>query len=279
LVLKKHITENEEDKTYGLSSAENDSLFSKIAAKYDLLNHLLSLNIDKKWRRELVKCAEVHSNERILDICTGTGEVAIQFAMIDSIEGIFGVDLSEKMLDIAEEKIKKKGLGEKIKLVKGNAFELPFEDSSFDIVSVAFGLRNMGDYAKGISEMVRVLKDGGRLVMLEFSPPPESFFGKIYRFYLNTVIPIIGGMLSGLRDAYEYLSESVFNFPQPKEITELMEKKGLKNTYCKGLTGGVVHLYRGQKQISTQEQKEILIQAEKQTFSQNVTQGDLFIDL
>ena len=273
------MAEIRKDKTYGLSLTENNSLFSAIASKYDFLNHLLSLYIDKKWRRESVKWAEVHPGERILDVCTGTGEIAIEFAENSLAGKIGGIDSSEEMLGIAREKIRNKGLENKIELLKGNALELPFEDGSFDVVSIGFGLRNIGDYRRGISEMVRVLKDGGRLLMLEFSPPLDNFVGKVHNFYLNNIIPTVGKILSGSDIAYQYLAESIAGFPQPKEILQVMQKEDLKNVCCRALTVGTVYLYRGEKQAPKQEQKKILTQTEKQTFSQNIIQGDLFKNL
>jgi demethylmenaquinone methyltransferase / 2-methoxy-6-polyprenyl-1,4-benzoquinol methylase len=273
------MAEIRKDKTYGLSLTENNSLFSAIASKYDFVNHLLSLYIDRKWRRELVKWVEVHPGERILDVCTGTGEIAIEFAENSLAGKIVGVDSSEEMLGIARGKIKNKGLENRIELIKGNALELPFEDGSFDVVSIGFGLRNIGDYKKGISEMVRVLKDGGRLLMLEFSPPLDNFFGKVHSFYLNSVIPTIGKILSGSDIAYRYLAESIAGFPQPKEIMQVMQKEDLKNVRCRALIGGIVYSYRGQKQKTKQEEKEVLTQTEKQTFNQNIIQGDLFSNL
>ena len=265
----------EKDKSYGLSATENDRLFSEIAPKYDFANHLLSLNIDKKWRRELVRLSEVHSGERVLDVCTGTSEVAIQFAKANPVGEIVGIDLSEEMLGIAREKIENKELENKIELLKGNALELPFEDSFFDIVSVAFGLRNMGDYDKGISEMVRVLKNAGRLVMLEFSPPTESLFGRIYRFYLSKLIPFFGGVLSGSKEAYQYLSDSVCDFPKPEKIIEVMKKENLKNTYSKKLTAGIVYLYRGQKE-AVDFRTKVPAEEKRAVNDGRIIQGDLF---
>lgn len=273
------MTEIEQEKSRQSITADNNRMFAEIADRYDWLNHLLSLNFDKKWRKELVTCAQIKPGEKILDVCTGTGEVAIRFAETEYAGDFTGIDSSEEMLKIAEEKIKKKGLGEKIKLKREDSLALPFDDHSFDIVSMAFGLRNIVDYKKGISEMARVLKDGGRLVMLEFSPPLGTFFGRIYRFYLNKLLPTIGGMLSGSREAYLFLSDSICSFPEPKEIVQVMQKEDLKNVCCRALTGGTVYLYRGEKQTPKQEQKEVLTQAEKQTFSQNIIQGDLFKNL
>ena len=194
-----------------------------------------------------MKCAGVKPGESILDVCTGTGDIALQFAQSDGVGGIVGIDLSEEMLHIARRKTKSHGFGEKIKLLKGDVLNLPFDDDSFDIVSIGFGLRNLTDHKKGISEMVRILKNGGRVVILEFSPPRGVLFGAAYRLYLNLIIPAVGGIISGSASAYRHLSTSIANFIEPEEITELMEAGGLKKLYSKRLTGGIAYIHRGEK--------------------------------
>jgi len=246
-----------DQKARGEISLNNSRLFSRIALKYDFLNHLLSLNIDKRWRRKLVKCAGVSAKggsafgrkpgDSILDVCTGTGDIAIQFAYKDDGGKVVGIDLSEEMLRIAKRKTKSNRFARRIKLLKGDVLNLPFEDLSFDIVTIGFGLRNLTDHRKGISEMVRVLKDGGRLAILEFSPSPCGFFGAVYRFYLNTIMQAVGGIISGSASAYRHLSTSIANFPKPEEILKLMESEGLKKLYSERLTGGIVYIYRGKK--------------------------------
>lgn len=226
---------------------DNSRLFSRIAATYDFLNHLLSLNIDKRWRRELVRCAGAKPGDRILDICTGTGDVAIRFAQNNEAAEIVGIDLSEEMLRIAAHKIRSNGSGGKVRLLKGDALNLPFDDDHFDIVTIAFGLRNVGHHRKGICEMVRVLKKGGQLLILEFSPPRSDLFGIWYRLCLNTIIPAVGGVISGSTRAYRYLSSSIAGFPGPDEIITLMETGGLKKLQAQRLTRGIAYVYRGEK--------------------------------
>ena len=194
-----------------------------------------------------MKYAGAIPGEKILDVCCGTGDLAIRFVQEDGTGEIVGIDRSEEMLHLAKRKISGNGFAKRIKLVEGDALHLPFEDDYFDIVSIGFGLRNIGQHKKGISEMVRVLKDGGRLLILEFSPPSRSFFGACYRLYLNTAIRAVGGIISGSASAYRYLSESISNFPKPEEITKLMEEERLKNICLKALTGGIAYIYRGQK--------------------------------
>lgn len=232
-----------------LNSSNNKELFSKIAPRYDLLNHLLSLGIDRGWRRRLVKCAQVKPGEKILDVCVGTGDIAIRFAHADSVGYIVGIDQSEEMLGIAKRKTKGNNIGRKVGLLKGDGLSLPFPNNSFDIVSIGFGLRNLGSRQRGISEMVRVLKEGGRLLILEFSPPARSLFGKVYSLYLNIIIQTVGGIVSGSANAYRYLSTSVAAFPRPEEILEQMESEGLSELHSEGLTGGIAYIYRGQKLI------------------------------
>lgn len=194
-----------------------------------------------------MKCAGVKPGESILDVCTGTGDIAIQFAQKDGAGEVVGIDLSEEMIRIARRKTKSNGFEGKIKLLRGDVLNLPFEDRSFDIVSIGFGLRNLTDRKGGISEMVRILKDGGRLVILEFSPSPSGFFGAGYRLYLNFIIPAVGGIISGSASAYRYLPTSIANFLEPEEIMKLMGTEGLKKLYSERLTGGIAYIYRGEK--------------------------------
>ena len=191
--------------------------------------------------------AQVKPGERILDLCTGTGDIAIRFARKNERGEITGIDFSESMLRIAKRKIEKSKLDGKIRLLQGDALHLPFENGSFDIVSIGFGLRNLTDREGGINEMVRILIDGGRLLILEFSPPQNTLFGSGYNVYLKTAIPVLGGMISGSMEAYRYFSSSVAGFLQQVEVVELMRKAGLKNILAKSLTGGIAYIYRGEK--------------------------------
>lgn len=195
----------------------------------------------------MVKYARVNPGDNILDVCTGTGDIAIRFAQADDAGEIVGIDLSEEMLQTARWKTKRKAPGEKIKLLRVDALKLPFRDNSFDIVSIGFGLRNIGDCKKGISEMVRILKGGGRILILEFSPPPSGLSGAGYRLYLNSIIPAVGGIISGSASAYRYLCTSIANFLEPEEIIELMKEEGLKELYSERLSGGIAYIYRGEK--------------------------------
>jgi demethylmenaquinone methyltransferase/2-methoxy-6-polyprenyl-1,4-benzoquinol methylase len=213
---------------------------------YDHLNRLLSLDLDRMWRKALVGCAELKHDSRILDVCTGTGDIAIEFAKKGAGE-IIGIDLSEKMLLIGRRKIERMGLDRKIKLQRGDCLALPFKDNTFDIVSIGFGLRNLPDRKRGIAEMVRVLKEGGQLLMLDFSLPENKLFSGIYRFYLERFVPLVGGVVSGSRSAYEYLSSSILNFSRQEEVIEMMRDSGLESPRFKVLTWGITSIYWGKK--------------------------------
>ena len=195
----------------------------------------------------MLRNAGAKSGEKILDLCTGTGDVAIRFAQNNQVGEIVGIDLSEEMLRIARRKARKDGLGKRITLLRADVLHLPFEDNRFDIVTIAFGLRNIGHHQRGISEMVRVLKDGGQLLILEFSPPRDDLFGVCYQLCLKTIIPAVGGIMSGSSRAYRYLSSSIAGFPGPDEIITLMETGGLKKLRAQRLTRGIAYLYRGEK--------------------------------
>ncbi|MCI0451790.1 MAG: bifunctional demethylmenaquinone methyltransferase/2-methoxy-6-polyprenyl-1,4-benzoquinol methylase UbiE [Candidatus Latescibacteria bacterium] len=222
------------------------AMFDTIARRYDLLNHLLSFNVDRHWRRQLVAFADVRAGERVLDVATGTGDVAIEFARDATAGEIVGVDLSSEMLRVARDKLAHSGLSRRIALREGDALALPFDDASFDVVTVAFGLRNLPDYRRGVCEMARVLAPGGRAVVLEFLPPRGAAM-VAYRAYLSTVLPVTGRLVSGSREAYRYLSASVREFISEDEVRALLAGAGLTGVESRRLTGKVAGLYRGVK--------------------------------
>ena len=172
-------------------------MFSSIATRYDRANHLLSFNQDKHWRSTLVKWAAPQSGQKILDLCTGTGDLAIAFAQAEDVS-VAGIDISDQMLDIAKQKSHLAGLANDIDYVEGNVLELPFDDEVFDVATIAFGLRNLPDYGKGLAEINRVLKPGGQAFILEFSLP-KGLWGSLYLFYLRHILPVIGGLITGER--------------------------------------------------------------------------------
>ena len=222
-------------------------MFSRIAGRYDLLNHLLSLNIDRSWRRALVEQSGLAAGGRVLDVCAGTGDAAFSFAKHAEPSEIVCVDLSREMLEIGVEKARRRKIEGVVRFVEGDALRLPFGDGRFDAVSIAFGLRNLPDYAAGIAEMKRVLAPGGRLLVLEFAPPSRDLYRKGYAFYLGRLVPFVGGAVSGSREAYRYLASSVGEFVTRERVVDLFQEAGLKNVSAKPMTGGIVFLYIGEK--------------------------------
>jgi demethylmenaquinone methyltransferase/2-methoxy-6-polyprenyl-1,4-benzoquinol methylase len=222
-------------------------MFSRIASRYDLLNHLLSLNIDRTWRRTLVRSAKLAPGGRVLDACTGTADVAMAFVERRADCEVFGIDLSSDMLRVGKNKINGRRLNGRITLLESDVLALPFADEVFDVVSIAFGLRNLPDYAEGIVEMTRVLRRGGRLMILEFSPPERQLYLKGYDFYLRRVVPFVGGLVSGSRQAYRYLASSIGDFVSGPQIFQMMNSAGLHGLQAKKLTGGIAYLYEGEK--------------------------------
>jgi demethylmenaquinone methyltransferase/2-methoxy-6-polyprenyl-1,4-benzoquinol methylase len=222
-------------------------MFSEIAPRYDLLNHVLSLNIDRLWRRDLVRAAGLPVDGRVLDACTGTADVAIGFARQLTDGYVVGVDRSGGMLAVGRQKIGKTDLDGRIELLEGDILDLPFADGVFDAVTIAFGLRNLPDYAEGVCEMARVLKPGGKLLILEFCPPEKSLYLKGYKFYLQRVLPFVGGIISGSRRAYRYLATSIGEFLTVESVRELMGTAGLSDFSARKLAGGIAYIYSGEK--------------------------------
>ncbi len=222
------------------------AMFNTIARRYDLLNHVLSLNIDRRWRSALVGYSQLRDGDHVLDVATGTADVAIEFAKQPFATQIAGVDLSTGMLQVARDKLARLGLDKRIALREGDALSLPFDDASFDVVTIAFGLRNLPDYRRGVTEMARVLKPGGRALVLEFLPPRGAAL-VAYRAYLTTFLPLTGRLVSGSPEAYRYLSASVREFISEDEVRALLSGAGLSAVESRRLTGGVAGLYRGIK--------------------------------
>lgn len=223
------------------------ALFSSISGRYDFLNHFLSLNIDKRWRKKLVQFSTAAPNAKVLDICTGTGDIIIEFAKTNDSTKCFGVDFSEKMLEVAKNKIQRSQLSNHIELKKADALDLPFESDSFDIAFMGFGLRNITDTAKAIQEAVRVLKKGGKFFILEFSPKQIGPTGWLYKNYLKFIIPILGGFISGDKKAYRHLATSIPDFLEPEKLSQLMQAQGCTNIKTTPLTSGIAYIYEGTK--------------------------------
>lgn len=231
---------NREDKTHSVGS-----MFDSIAFRYDFLNHFMSFGIDRLWRRKAISIISVtHANPEILDVATGTGDLAIAAMKLDPVH-VTGIDISAKMLEIGKKKIIKKGLSGKIELIQADSEKIPFGENSFDVAMVAFGVRNFNDPLKGLSEMKRVLRKGGLVLVLEFSKPLNPPFRQIYNFYFLNILPVIGRIFSKNRNAYRYLPDSVMKFPDNEKFVELMKKAGFETVRQKKLTGGVASIYTG----------------------------------
>ena len=219
------------------------AMFDRISPKYDALNHLLSLNIDKVWRRKTAKTVSKSHPKTILDLATGTADLAIALAKHNPQARIIGMDISEKMLEIGKEKVLKQGLANQIELQLGDAAALPFEDDTFDAVTVAFGVRNFEDMQKGLSEIHRVLKPSGQAVILEFSMPEKFPVKQVYRLYFKHILPKIGKWISKDAHAYSYLPESVERFPKPSVFLRTLSSNGLTEGAARRLGWGIATLY------------------------------------
>jgi len=221
-------------------------MFNNIAHRYDFLNRSLSMGIDVLWRKKMIAQLKAKQPNVILDVATGTGDVALE-AMSLKPERIVGLDISVGMLDLGRQKIAKRGLSHVIDMVEGDSEHIPFEDGTFDAITVAFGVRNFEHLQKGLKEMVRVLKKDGKLVVLEFSQPRSFPIKQLYWFYFNNILPFFGKMLSKDASAYTYLPESVKAFPDGDDFLAELKKAGFTATYKRPLTFGIATIYTGVK--------------------------------
>ena len=223
------------------------AMFDRIAPSYDMLNHLLSLGIDHLWRRRAVRELRKFAPKRVLDLATGTCDLAI--AIAKGIEGVkvMGTDISTEMVEVGRVKVAKRGLSEQIELGIADAENLPYGEGEFDAVTVGFGVRNFTNKEQGLSEMARVLREGGVVEILELSRPTNKIFAPIFRFYFHKVMPIMGGWISGDRAAYKYLPASVDSFPAPERFVQMMREAGLQECRAIRLTFGVAYIYIGVK--------------------------------
>jgi demethylmenaquinone methyltransferase / 2-methoxy-6-polyprenyl-1,4-benzoquinol methylase len=221
------------------------AMFGSIAPRYDLLNRLLSLGIDRRWRRFAVKKIAVSGTGRVLDVATGTGDVALEIAAQTSPSvSIVGVDFCKEMVDLGRVKVEASPHAGRITLQVAPCEEIPFEEQSFDAATIAFGIRNVVDRGKGLTEMHRVLKEGGRIVIREFSTPTMPVFKSIYHFYFLKILPKIGGCFSRF-SAYQYLPDSVLEFPTREKFKSMMTEVGFRNVQHFDLTGGIATVYVG----------------------------------
>ncbi len=221
-------------------------MFNSIAKRYDFLNHFLSLGIDKLWRKKLVKLLIINNPQIILDVATGTGDLAIEVSL-KSKANIIGIDIAEEMIEIGKNKIKAKKLEHQIKLQVADSENIPFETAIFDAAMVSFGVRNFETLEKGLSEMHRVLKSGAMIAVLEFSKPKKFPVKNLYMFYFRHILPTLGRIISGDKAAYTYLPESVRQFPDGQQFIEILNKIGFKETTEKRLSFGIASIYTGIK--------------------------------
>jgi len=231
------------------SGAENEharrvrEMFARIADRYDVLNHLLSANIDKRWRRTVAErvSERIQADSRILDVACGTGDLALTLFETTGAE-VFATDFCRPMLTIAAAKV-----GTRVTLVEGDALRLPFAEGMFDAVTIAFGLRNLASVKGGLTELYRVLKRGGSLAVLEFSRPVNPAFRAVFGTYFTRVLPIMGGLVIGSKSAYTYLPDSVSRFPDQHQLARAFEQAGFIEVAFENLTGGVAALHLGTK--------------------------------
>lgn len=223
-----------------------EEMFDNISPRYDLLNHMLSVNIDKLWRYRTIKKLRSYSPATILDIATGTGDFALAATKIEHLK-VVGIDISEGMLSVAREKILKKNLQDRISVQKADSENLPFEARTFDAAIVGFGVRNFENLEKGLSEILRVLKPGAVFFVLEFSKPVKAPFKQVYRFYFKRILPGIGKLISKDKSAYTYLPESVDEFPDGDDFLAILASVGFENNKCYRQTFGVASIYEAQK--------------------------------
>ena len=223
-----------------------EEMFDNISPRYDLLNHLLSLNIDKIWRRKTINKLRPYQPKTILDIATGTGDFAIAALKLGDVN-ITGIDISEGMLNVGREKIKVKKLDKQIRFKRADSEDLPFNEGEFDAAIVGFGVRNFENLKKGLSEIQRVLKPGGVFFVLEFSKPVSFPFKQIYMFYFTRILPLIGRMVSKDSNAYTYLPESVNEFPDGDRFLAILADVGFVQNECYRQTFGIASIYKAHK--------------------------------
>ena len=237
-------------KPYGTQECKRDQvrrMFDNIAPTYDRLNHLLSFNIDRWWRRRTVEAVRRTGARRILDLATGTGDLAIAMARRIGDAQIVGADLSPEMLAEAQRKVEAAGLGGRIRLQVCDAEQIPLADGEMDAATVSFGIRNFADPARGLAEMHRVVREGGHLAILEFANPRNRFVRMLYRIYSHGILPAIGSMVSRDRSAYEYLPASVDAFPEPERFAQMIGEAGFGEVEIRPLSFGIANIYTARK--------------------------------
>jgi len=224
-----------------------EDMFDKIAFRYDFLNRFLSIGIDVGWRKKAIRLLEPSQPKIILDVATGTGDFALTCYEILKPKKIVGIDISEGMLDIGRKKIKRAGREKNIELTKGDSEAILFDDDTFDAITVAFGVRNFENLEKGLSEIQRVLKPGGKLIVLECTKPQAPVIKQLYNFYMKTVTPKIGKLIAKNDEAYQYLNNSVLSFPEKKSFLNILNQLHYRNAFYKTLTLGICTIYCAEK--------------------------------
>ncbi|MBE9487951.1 MAG: bifunctional demethylmenaquinone methyltransferase/2-methoxy-6-polyprenyl-1,4-benzoquinol methylase UbiE [Bacteroidetes bacterium] len=219
------------------------TMFDAIAPRYDLLNHLLSLGIDKRWRRAVVAKVKKDAPAEILDVATGTCDLSIALAKGCHEAHVTAIDLSKEMLEVGKKKVVKQSLTKRMHLKQEDALHMSFLDSSFDVLTIAFGIRNFENIDKGLMEFRRVLKEGAKVYILEFSKPKKSILSAFYIFYFKKILPLIGRLVSKNKGAYTYLPESVLNFPSGEEFKKHLSDAGFREVKSRTMTMGIVTLY------------------------------------
>jgi demethylmenaquinone methyltransferase/2-methoxy-6-polyprenyl-1,4-benzoquinol methylase len=221
-------------------------MFDNISHRYDFLNHFLSMGIDKGWRKKAIKILKPLQPKYLLDVATGTGDFAIQALKLNP-EKITGIDISSGMLEVGRKKMQDQGVASIIEMIQADSENLPFQENNFDAVTVAFGVRNFENLKLGLGEILRVMKPGALLVVLEFSRPRRFPFKQVYNFYFKTILPKLGNWISRDKAAYTYLPESVDAFPDGDDFLNVLKEVGYKNVSCKPLTFGISSIYTAQK--------------------------------
>lgn len=233
--------------TEGEKGAQVEQMFDNIAHSYDLLNHCLSMGIDKRWRRAAINTLKPFAPKRMLDVATGTGDFAILAARMLKPESLLGVDISEGMLDVGRKKVLQGGLANVVKFQKDDCMALSLDDDQFDAITVAYGVRNFPDLDKGLSEMRRVLKKNGRLVIIELTAPRRFPMRQLFWLYSHAFMPLVGWMISKDKRAYSYLPATMEAFPQGEEMQQILEKAGYRDVAFKRFTFGLSTMYTAKK--------------------------------
>lgn len=225
-----------------------EKIFSVIAKRYDMLNSILTLNIDRLWRRKAIKVCDIKKEQKVLDLCCGTGQmINYECKAVGKNTTVIGVDFSQEMLNVGAKRLSQSLKDYKYELIKGSILQLPFEENTFDCITIAFGLRNIPDKNKSLSEMYRVLKPGGKVICLELSKPNIPILKNIYNLYFNHVLPAVGSIGTGDKKAYYYLRDSVNNFMNKKQLNQAFENNHFKNSQYKSLTFGIASIHYGTK--------------------------------